>query len=515
MLQSKINFKNWFNISTMRKYLHCVIWVLSLFVLLSCDNSNYKKIIPVDATFVASINLDEIADKSDFTNSSIFSLIKRDVESIIPSESKDDILSYFESPEKLGLDFSDNVYVFMTPNRCLGITIKVHDSNAVEHFLSLFGDLGLAGNIVERDGLMWSSLIEDFDVVYNDKTFLMLCSLNEGGSAISKQTANYLFSIGEDQMFVNSEDYKVNFLELSDDIALSANLELIPSLDDYLDIFLSENIDSKEVRLFSTVNFEDGKIVCNSKFNAETERCNQLLDNVDSHFKDIEGRYVDSPVDSFLVWSCLGVDGNWMLKTLKSDPEIKQSMFLLGRAIDIDMMIRSINGDCALIIPHTLMTNESDNIDFSIIGTLSEKKFLDDVDYWMESMTDYGMSMDNIGDNQYVLKANDFKFNWGVDDDNIYFTSENAYHRFAFSKRSDLLIKHEESIRKSKMYTYINLKTLPLNEISNVLGLSVPNGEKILDSLDALIISSKSIRDFKVELIMNNKEENVLKSILN
>jgi hypothetical protein len=43
----------------------------------------------------------------------------------------------------------------------------------------------------------------------------------------------------------------------------------------------------------------------------------------------------------------------------------------------------------------------------------------------------------------------------------------------------------------------------------------VPNGEKILDSLDALIISSKSIRDFKVELIMNNKEENVLKSILN
>jgi hypothetical protein len=65
------------------------------------------------------------------------------------------------------------------------------------------------------------------------------------------------------------------------------------------------------------------------------------------------------------------------------------------------------------------------------------------------------------------------------------------------------------------MYTYINLKTLPLNEISNVLGMSVPNGEKILNSLDALIISSKSIRDFKVELIMNNKEENVLKSILN
>lgn len=65
------------------------------------------------------------------------------------------------------------------------------------------------------------------------------------------------------------------------------------------------------------------------------------------------------------------------------------------------------------------------------------------------------------------------------------------------------------------MYTYINLKALPLNELSNVLGMSVPNGEKILNSLDALIISSKSIRDFKLELIMNNKEENVLKSILN
>ena len=125
----------------MRNFLSCIIFVLTLFVLLSCDNSNYKSVIPVDATFVASIDFDEIADKGDVTNSSIFSLIKRDVESMIPSESKGDILPYFESPEKLGLDLSDKVYVFMTPNRCLGITIKVHDSNAVGHFLSLFGDL--------------------------------------------------------------------------------------------------------------------------------------------------------------------------------------------------------------------------------------------------------------------------------------------------------------------------------------------------------------------------------------
>ena len=105
-------------------------------------------------------------------------------------------------------------------------------------------NVGLAGNIVERDGLMWSTLIEDFDVVYNDDAFLILCSPNDGGSAISKQTANYLFSIDEDKMFVNSEDYKVNFLEHSDDIALSANLELIPSLDYYLGIFspLLENL---------------------------------------------------------------------------------------------------------------------------------------------------------------------------------------------------------------------------------------------------------------------------------
>lgn len=496
----------------------CHSFLLSLFFvcfLISCDNTNYKSVIPVDATFVASVNVESLVEKSEVSNSAFFVSLKNNLENMISAEAKEEVVSYVSSPEKIGLDFRHEVYVFTTPNKCMGITIKVDDKNAVTRFWDLLYGLGLAGNTVERDGLIWSSFMDDVDIVYNDDTFLMFFSLKEGGSAISKQTASILFTLDEEYMYVNSDEYKECVLNASEDIVMSSEVSLIPSLGAYADMLLCEKTDLKDLKLFSTLNFEEGKIVCDSRIQGKTEHINEVLDNVDEHYKNIVGHYIDSPVDSFLVWSCLGVDGEWLLKTLKKNDEIKQTLFLLGRAIDIDMMIKSFDGDCAFMIPHTTMTTDSDEFDYSIIASLSDKNFLSDVDYWNESMKEYGITMDNIGKDQYVLNADDYVINWGVDGNSIFFASKNGYQKFAFSKRSDLLERHRESILNSKMYTYVNLKVLPLAEISNVLGINVPNADKVLNTLEAMVFKSESIRDLRVELIWDNNDDNILKKILN
>lgn len=129
-------------------------------------------------------------------------------------------------------------------------------------------------------------------------------------------------------------------------------------------------------------------------------------------------------------------------------------------------------------------------------------------------MKDYGLSMLQTGKNQYELLTGDGKVNWGVDGKELYFATENAYKLNAFSGRSALLKNQSDKIKDSRMYLYVNLESLPMVEVSQLMGVGHEYAF-IFANLKAFTFSMDDASEYEASLILKNPKENFLKQIFN
>ena len=100
--------------------------LLLLLVLVSCSKNEYVNLIPKDASFVLSVDVKSIAEKSDFTNSPLYpqflDLVKGSAGSSAAVAQQ-----YIDDPAKMGIDFREPVYLFQSADMyCM--VMAVYDS---------------------------------------------------------------------------------------------------------------------------------------------------------------------------------------------------------------------------------------------------------------------------------------------------------------------------------------------------------------------------------------------------
>ncbi|MBQ9363551.1 MAG: DUF4836 family protein, partial [Bacteroidaceae bacterium] len=221
-------------------------------------------------------------------------------------------------------------------------------------------------------------------------------------------------------------------------------------------------------------------------------------------------RYIHSPQEGFAVWACLGVKGSWLLDQLKQDPKAKELLIALERAIDIEAILRAVDGDVAVTLPRDFSgMNAIADADFMLLAHVDNKDFLKDVDYWQKTMKDYGVSMTQSKDNNFVLKAQDYTLNWGVDGDDVYFASAKMFAANSISQRSQLLSPLEDEIRKNQIYAYVDLERL-LSDAHT----GNPSIDNVTSQLKSIVIKSKSSNNIELSIETKDTSLNFLKAIL-
>lgn len=487
---------------------------LAVVALCSCNKSDYLSVVPSDATFVASANLAALAEKGDFSNSSISSSVDAYLPLVFSGESKNKMKGYLESPKEMGIDFREPVYIFKTVNQCVGMTMKMLDKGDFENFIKVLQNQNLATKPVERDDIMTGTFLDDVDYAYDGKTILLLASVGEGGSAIGKQTLVKLFKQDKDDSFVNTEEYEQLSAKSDCDISIFSNMAALPQdLAVQFKSLIPNGVRFTDVELIASVDFKNGKAVLTSELMGTNDKAKKMLKEGDDNFHKIEGRYVDMPTSDFLMWGCMGVNGEWLLDKLKQDNDMKQRLFLVERGIDIEAMIKSIDGDMAITLPKSFYTDEeASSTNFMACGQLKSSKFLDDVDYWKQGMKEYGLNMQSIGKNEYLLSSSDFKMCWGVNDDDLFIGSQSAYQEMANSQKSTLISSNKDEIKKCQAYVYVNLKELPLMQIAEMSG--VPFLKKAASKLNAIVYKCKSSSQMELSIELTDDKENFLKEIL-
>lgn len=474
--------------------------VLLALCLVSCSKKDYVNVIPKDASFVMSADLKTIAEKADLENSSYMPIVSEFMSELVGSNEQ--VQSYMKDPKKTGIDFRQPLYVFMAGD-VLGVTMAVYDKGDVEKTLAAGKSSGLYGGMTETDGISMATLDRRGIVAFNKSTLLILANTSANSADALKPLCKQLFGLDKDLRFAESDAYnKMNDLE--GELQFYSDIAMLPgNIINDLKPLMPEGVRYSDVEAYSSVSFLNGKVVWKGSMGGKTKDAAKLIKKGNKKLKKIDGEYIDSPMQDFLVWACFGVEKGGLLDMAKQTADGKQMLLMLERAIDIEQMMKQVEGDVSFVCAAI-----DDETEYMIMAEIDDDDFLKDVDYWQRSMKDYGMSMTKtIGDN-YLLNAGDYAVNWGVDDDNLYFASPAMFAKNSVSQRSTLLQPLKADIKSSLFYAYINM------EVASQYG-EPSMVRKVTDKMKSLIIQVKSPDSMEITLNMKDDSQNVLKELMN
>ncbi len=490
----------------MKKFQIISALVMVVLALCSCTNTDYQNVIPVNASLVVKVDMKSIAEKSDFKNSKWMKELDGSLGAVVSGKDMKSVKEYVADPMKIGIDFSMPLYFFMMADETMGMTMKVSDEDHVKDFLLLLNKQGLASKPQEKDHWMCGTLIDDIYYSYDGTTFLMLASMKGKNTTISRM-ARELTALKESDSFVSTEAFGRLNEEEKDVVMYVMSAQMIESLKMAGGVLPSSVY--KDVEALASLDFAQGEARIMGKLFAKTKDAQHLIDEANANLKKMNGRYLDKVSDDAAIWIGAGVKGEWLLEKIKENKELKTMLFATERAVDVEQMLKAMDGDVSLELPLL----DTEKVDYVLQAELNNTDFLADVNDWKLSQKDYGIEMKELEPQQYQLMLDGQTYRWGVRDKDLYWATPRAVEH-AENSADAKLKAYREQIEDSRLFLFVDWAKLAkgLSQSSNVaLVMQMWNG---FFKIDALYWKLLSVEEGVVVIESKNKNENFLKQIL-
>ena len=490
----------------MKKFQFISALVMVVLALCSCTNTDYQNVIPANASLVVKVDMKSIAEKSDFKNSKWMEELDGSLGAVVSGKDMKSVKEYVAGPMKIGIDFSMPLYFFMMADETMGMTMKVSDEDHVKDFLLLLNKQGLASKPQEKDHWMCGTLIDDIYYSYDGTTFLMLASMKGKNTTISRM-ARELTALKESDSFVSTEAFGRLNEEEKDVVMYVMSAQMIESLKMAGGV-LPPSI-YKDVEALASLDFAQGEARIMGKLFAKTKDAQHLIDEANANLKKMNGRYLDKVSDDAAIWIGAGVKGEWLLEKIKENKELKTMLFATERAVDVEQMLKAMDGDVSLELPLL----DTEKVDYVLQAELNNTDFLADVNDWKLSQKDYGIEMKELEPQQYQLMLDGQTYRWGVRDKDLYWATPRAVEH-AENSADAKLKAYREQIEDSRLFLFVDWAKLAkgLSLSSNVaLVMQMWDG---FFKIDALYWKLSSVEEGVVVIESKNKNENFLKQIL-
>ena len=487
-----------------------VISLVALMVLslCSCSNTDYQKVIPASSPLVVKVDVRSLAEKSEFNKSEAMQTMENALAAMVSDKDMNQVKELMKDPMGMGFDLSVPVYAFMADMETFGLTIKVDDEEAVKEFLLLLNRQSMSSKPVEKDGLMCGTLLDDFTYAYDGQRFLLLGSSK--GTSKAGGLVHQLMNQDEKQSFVSAEGYE-RLEDGNEDVVVYMDFAGLPDeiMTDFVEM-LPKSLRYKELEAVAGLMFEKGEAQLSAKVFGKTQEAKNIIKETNDNLDEIDGEYLDKVSDEALLWFGAGVKGKWLLGKIKESKMLNELLFALEQAVDVEQMLRAIDGDVSLEIP--ALDAERGGMEFVAYAELDNSKFLADVEDWKMSHKDYGIEMREKEKNQYVLTMKGETYSWGVDGDNLYMGTARAFNH---SKESTgaLLKPYKKQIKDNQMFLLVNIAALGLDRQVSDREMGADWAMKYLRGINAIILKSPSADQATLVIEMKNKDENFLKQL--
>lgn len=395
----------------------------------SCSDNSYRQSIPKNSIALVSFDANKISGVNNATLLKAFLKIK--------------------NVDNCGIDLTQKIYLFESPDGNIGICAKVNSTSKLEEMLQKTGSKPTKF----RDAF-FTPVGNSWLAGYNSQSLLLI-----GPIAIARQEevkaqmAKYLKQDEEKSILVSPIYLKLDSLESP--IAMVAQAQAFP--EQFIAPMMlgaPKNANPNDVLISAKMNIKNGCWEIAGRPFSLNKRINYQIEQSLKVYRPIKGKYIQSMPNTSLFGMFVNVDGNKFLPILQNNKQMQVLLTGVNQAIDLDNIIRSVNGDMCIKIPQ--YTKNCFNL--SMAAQLTHSKWLADVDYWKQSVPQGGKIID-WGKNAYAYTNGNTSFLFGVTSDLQFFSGnskEMALNSIKVSaKPIDKYVQNK--IKGEKMVMVINM----------------------------------------------------------
>lgn len=371
--------------------------LLPMVVLLSsCSGKDYVNVIPKDSKALVAVDVQGLMSLSG----------KADKYAILNLLKVDDV-------NDCGIDISSKVYLFETAEGNIGLSANVVDEDEVNGWLDKLAKDGLCQPLPKYKDYRFAVIKDSWVVGVSSGAVVILGpALPTQHVEISRQIAKY-FEQDENEG-INGTKMFTRIDSVDSPLAVVARADALPeNFVAPLTIGTSKDVDNSQVFVAASLeSVSDGCIVVNGETFSFNKNVDNELKKARDVFRPIGGKYLDCMSKQSALGAFLNVDGKRFIELLHSNKTFMALLAGMNMAIDMDNIIKSVDGDMAVVLKNSV----GDNPAFLLGAQLGSKAFLEDVDYWKQSCP-AGTRIVDSGKNAYRYSGNGFSMHFGVSDD--------------------------------------------------------------------------------------------------
>ena len=359
-----------------RLWKHTILALSVLIGLASCTKDKYVNAVPKKVMAVAALDFAQLAECMDM-----------DVPAFMHqcfgwSETKDN-----------GLDLERPVYLFETQDGNFGFCVKMDDADDFETFVAeeLSGKLQKSTKPVEWRKCRFSFYDNKWLMGWNDDALLMMGPIVAGQQREMQQQIANMLKLDEKQSVKKSALY--DNLQKGDDNALGhISMQAFALPDKVAALFtmgLTRHDNPKQVHITIDMMPEKNNLLLVGNISSTNEKLSEKLITSQKLLRPIDISKVDDMNDSAIVDIFLNINGKEYLSCLRNNPALESVMTIANAAIDLDNVIRSIDGTCHI----QTVTVADGRTELLLTAPLAHTQWLKDVPYWKQS-TPQGTTLD-------------------------------------------------------------------------------------------------------------------------
>lgn len=371
-------------------------------VLSACTKGDYVNAIPENSRMLMSIDMQQMKEEGQMADDG--QMLKK--------------LFHTDDLSASGLDLKEKVYLFISADGNLGLCAKVDDAGKVEDWLNSLASQGTASKVKERRGYRFSVVGGTWVLAFSDESLLVSGPVVAAAQAEMQQQMARLLSHEEDDEGMRTSRLFQRLDSLPSAMAMVGHASALP--EQFVAPFTlgaPKGSDASQIMIAAELHNADRCLEVEGEtfsFNASVDAA---LKKAAAVYRPIKGTYVASMAKDALAGMFLNVDGNAFLPLMQTNKGIQTLLMGINTAIDMDNIMRSVDGDMAIMMPS--MGNATAQL--MMAAQLKHSRWLADVDYWKESCPSGGRITD-WGKNAFCYTDGKTSYWFGVDDKMQYYS---------------------------------------------------------------------------------------------
>ena len=327
-----------------------VLAVLIVFMAACSKKAEYIHVIPADASAVASINLNSLADKAglnDKQNEGMKQKMMEALKSGMNAAAFQQLEKIMKNPSQSGIDVKAPVFVF-TSKTFISPTIvaKVSNIEDLRASLDLMAKEGICQPIAEEEGYSFTSLQKNNLLVFNENAAVLTEAYGTSQMDVAKQTISTLLKQTEENSIASNGSFR-KMQDQKGDINFFASMDAVPKMyTQQISLGLSSQIDLSEVKAVGNLNFEKGKIALQIETYSDNAETDALLKKQAQAVKKLNTTFLQtSRIDSRIL--NIGVNGAAFYDLLFNNEEFRRNVSL-AKADEVKSLFASFDGDISI-----------------------------------------------------------------------------------------------------------------------------------------------------------------------